>query len=142
MLSVLESEGLSLGSYSGARCKLFYSPRRVAVMTSESESQNTLGVTSTASAPSDDIVAAALEEALQNARLLRVSSSIFLKEAKELLDSGRVRFQSSACYPTCQSAALHVVWVKRASAGIEMLFIISLTYLAEKGNISINKKLM
>ncbi|CAL8462638.1 g2171 [Coccomyxa elongata] len=46
-------------------------------------------MSSTASAPSDDIVAAALEEALQNARLLRVSSSIFLKEAKELLDSGR-----------------------------------------------------
>ncbi|EIE23834.1 hypothetical protein COCSUDRAFT_41204 [Coccomyxa subellipsoidea C-169] len=42
-----------------------------------------------AATPSDETVAAALEEALQNARLLRVSSSIFLKEAKELLDSGR-----------------------------------------------------
>lgn len=40
--------------------------------------------------PSDETVAAALEEALQNARLLRVSSSIFLKEAKELVDNGRV----------------------------------------------------
>ncbi|BDA46511.1 hypothetical protein COCOBI_08-6050 [Coccomyxa sp. Obi] len=58
-------------------------------MTSEAEPQSTVEVRSAASAPSDEIVAAALEEALQNARLLRVSSSIFLKEAKELLDSGR-----------------------------------------------------
>lgn len=66
-------------------------------MTSEAELQSTVEVSSAASAPSDEIVAAVLEEALQNARLLRVSSSIFLKEAKELLESGRVRIQSLTC---------------------------------------------
>ncbi len=59
-------------------------------MASEEASSNAVAEETAAATPSDETVAAALEEALQNARLLRVSSSIFLKEAKELLDSGRV----------------------------------------------------
>jgi predicted neuraminidase len=46
------------------------------------------------SAPATEVVVAALEEALQNARLLRVSSSLFLKEAKELLDLHKVMTDS------------------------------------------------
>ena len=41
--------------------------------------------------PKPDDIAAALDEARQNARLLRVSSSLFLREAKELIDADRVR---------------------------------------------------
>lgn len=40
--------------------------------------------------PKPDDIAAALEEARQNARLLRVSSSLFLREAKELIDADKV----------------------------------------------------
>lgn len=50
--------------------------------------------TSTAAPKSDDI-AAALDEARQNARLLRVSSSLFLREAKELIDADKVGFSYS-----------------------------------------------
>ncbi len=49
---------------------------------------------STSPTPSEN-AAAALEEALKNARLLRVSSCLFLKEAKELLDSGKVNITLS-----------------------------------------------
>ena len=37
-----------------------------------------------------EVIAAALDEARQNARLLRVSSALFLKEAKELIDADKV----------------------------------------------------
>lgn len=59
------------------------------------EKSNTLQATSS---PPSEYVVAALEEALKNARLLRVSSSLFLKEAKELLDSGKVSFLSFPVY--------------------------------------------
>ncbi len=42
--------------------------------------------------PKPDDIAATLEEARQNARLLRVSSSLFLREAKELIDADKVGF--------------------------------------------------
>ncbi|KAK9906887.1 hypothetical protein WJX75_009772 [Coccomyxa subellipsoidea] len=58
-------------------------------MASEEASSTEVAQNPAADPPSNETIAAALEEALQNARLLRVSSSIFLKEAKELLDSGR-----------------------------------------------------
>ena len=48
-------------------------------------------LTSTSTAgPKPDDIAAALDEARQNARLLRVSSSLFLREAKELIDADKV----------------------------------------------------
>ena len=45
-------------------------------------------------APKPGDIAAALEEARQNARLLRVSSSLFLREAKELIDADKVNYAS------------------------------------------------
>ena len=51
--------------------------------------------TSTTNTPKPDDIAAALDEARQNARLLRVSSSLFLREAKELIDADRVRDTAS-----------------------------------------------
>ncbi len=41
--------------------------------------------------PRSEDIAAALDEARQNARLLRVSSSLFLKEAKELIETNKVK---------------------------------------------------
>ena len=40
--------------------------------------------------PKPEVIAAALDEARQNARLLRVSSALFLREAKELIDADKV----------------------------------------------------
>ena len=41
--------------------------------------------------PRSEDIAAALDEARQNARLLRVSSSLFLREAKELIETNKVK---------------------------------------------------
>ena len=42
------------------------------------------------SQPPAEVVAAALEESRLEARLLRVSSSLFLKDAKEYIEGGKV----------------------------------------------------
>lgn len=78
---------------------MIVTPEQIKIMASEEASSNEAAQKPAADPPSNETIAAALEEALQNARLLRVSSSIFLKEAKELLDSGRVRAQCPFLYP-------------------------------------------
>ena len=59
-------------------------------MTSEPHEDKAEGLDAQRQPRSEDI-AAALDEARQNARLLRVSSSLFLKEARELVETNKAR---------------------------------------------------
>ena len=59
--------------------------------------------------PPAEVVAAALEESRLEARLLRVSSSLFLKEAKEYIEGGKVGSHGSDTLPPMPDLTLALI---------------------------------